>query len=111
MGVVRLVLCALLGAVTSVATVAVHQRTWGLVLAVAAVVATTVAIPAGWFTRLPFGLGYAVVLGLAVMPTAGGDVLVPANGKGYALLGLGFVLVLASVATLPRPTRSPTIPG
>jgi len=87
--------------------VMVHQRTWGLVLAVAAIAATTVAIPAGWSTRLPFAVGFAAVLGLGMVPRGAGDYLVPGNARGYVLVGIGFVLVLVAVSTLPRPTRSP----
>ena len=104
---VRLVLFGLGGAVTSLAAVMVHQRWWGLALAVAATLATIVAIPAGWTTRLPFAAGFAVVLGLAMLPRGAGDYLVPATAQGYSLVALGFLIVLAAVSTLPRPGRSP----
>jgi hypothetical protein len=105
--VVRLVLLAAVGAVTGLAAVMVHQRWWGLLLAVAAVSATAVALPPGWSTRLPFALGFVVVLGLGTAPRSEGDYLVPGNVRGYVLLALGFVLVLTAVATLPRPQRLP----
>ena len=105
MRVVRVVACAAGGVVTSFAAVMVHQRWWGLALAVAAVAAATVALPAGWWTRLPFALGFVVVLGLAMVPRGEGDYLIPANTRGYVLLGVGFVLMLTAVSTLPRPVR------
>lgn len=101
------VACAATGAVTGVAAVAVHQRWWALCLAAAAVLATVLALPAGWSTRLPFALGMAVVLGLAMTPRAEGDYLVPANARGYVLLAVGALAFLIAVATLPRPGRLP----
>ena len=95
-----------LGAVAALAAVMVHQRWWGLVLAVPATVLTAVALPAGWWTRLPFAAGFAVVLGLAMVPRGEGDYLVPGNGRGYVLIGLAFVVIMVSVATLPRPVRT-----
>ena len=47
------------------------------------------------------------VMGLAMVPRGEGDYLVPGNVRGYLLLGVGFLLVLAAVATLPRPQRLP----
>ena len=80
------------GAVTSVAAVAVHQRWWGLALVAGAVTATLVALPRGWWARLPFAIGFIGVLGLAVTPRAEGDYLVPGNARGYALLAVGLLL-------------------
>jgi len=104
---VVLLLLLVLGAATGFAAVMVHQRSWGLPLAVAAVAAATIAIPPGWSTRLPFALGLAAVLGLAMTERGAGDYLVPANARGYVLLGLGFVVVLTAVTTLPRPGGVP----
>ena len=41
----------LVGAVTAVATVALHDLWWGLALASVATVWTTLALPAGWWSR------------------------------------------------------------
>lgn len=101
--VVALVALLLVGAVTGVAAVAVHQRWWSLALAVAAVAATMLALPPGWSTRLPFALGLVAVLGLAMTPRGEGDYLIPANARGYALLGVGFLGLLFAITTLPRP--------
>jgi hypothetical protein len=95
------------GAVTGTAAVAVHQRWWGLLLVAAAVVATQVALPPGWWSRLPFALGFVAVLGVAMTPRAEGDYLVPGNARGYVLLAVGLVAFLIAVATLPRPGRLP----
>lgn len=92
-----------IGAATSVAAVAVHQRWWGLALAAAAVAATELALPRGWSSRLPYALGFVAVLGLAMSPRPEGDYLVPGNVRGYLLLAVGLVAFLVAVATLPRP--------
>ncbi len=102
MRVVAAGLLALMGAVTGIAAVGVHQRWWSLVLVVAAVASVMLALPRGWWARLPYALGFAVVLGFAMTPRGEGDYLIPANGKGYTLLAVGLVLLLAAVASLPR---------
>lgn len=97
----------LLGASTAVAAVVAHETWWGLALAVAAVVATQVAIGPGWLTRLPYAGGFAGIV-VWVLPTrAEGDYLISSSPSGYTLLGLTLVLVVVSVATLPRPRRVP----
>ncbi len=95
------------GAVTGVASVAVHQRWWGLVLVVLAVGATVLALPPGWWARPPFAVGFGAVLGLAMTPRDEGDYLIAGNATGYALLGLGLLAFLIAVATQPRPGRLP----
>jgi hypothetical protein len=104
--VVSLLLLLVAGAVTGVAAVAVHQRWWGLALVVAAVTATMLALPRGWWARLPFALGFVAVLGVAMTPRPEGDYLIPGNAQGYALLGVGLLAFLFAVATLPRPGRA-----
>ena len=98
-----LVLLLVVGAVTGVAAVAVHQRWWGLALVVAAVTATLLALPRGWWSRLPFALGFVALLGLAMTPRGEGDYLVPGNTRGYVLLGVGILALVTAVASLPRP--------
>ncbi|MDN4160224.1 hypothetical protein [Nocardioides abyssi] len=100
------VLSALLGAAVAVASVALHQLWWGLLLGVAASAAAVVALPARWTTRPPYALGYAAVLATTLQERPEGDFLVPAGGAGYLLLGLALVLLVVAVATLPRPGRS-----
>jgi hypothetical protein len=103
--VLLLVLMLGVGAVTGVAAVAVHQRWWSLALVVAAVTTTVLTLPRGWWTRLPFAVGFVALLGLAMTPRSEGDYLVPGNARGYVLLGVGVLAVLIAVATLPRPGR------
>lgn len=94
------------GALSGTAAVMLHQRWWALALIVVALMATVLAVPSGWWTRLPFAVGFVAVLGLAMLPRGEGDYLVGADPQGYTMLGLGFALFLVSAATLPRPGRS-----
>jgi len=93
------------GAVTGLATVAVHGHTWGLVLAVVAVPAALLAVGPGWATRPPFALGFVAVVVRLAVPRPEGDFMVAADLPGYALLALTLAVVVVAVATLPRPAR------
>ena len=91
------------GAATAVATVGLHQIWWGFVLAFAAMFVTAYALPAGWWGRLAFVVGWGAMVGWLTIPRAEGDYLVSSDLPGYALLGLGVGLVVFGVGTLPRP--------
>lgn len=93
----------LVGAATAIATVGLHQLWWGFVLAFAATFVTAYALPPGWWTRLAFVVGWAVMVGWLAMPRDDGDYLVSSDPAGYGMLGLGLLLVVFGVATLPRP--------
>lgn len=90
------------GAGTAVATVAVHQRWTFLLLAALATALVVVALPAGWATRLAFGLGWTLIVAWVVQPRAEGDFVVSSDPQGYALLALALLVLVFSVATLPR---------
>jgi len=96
----------LVGAATAIAAVAVHELTWGLPLAVAATLVTLAALPPGWWLRLPFALGWTVLLGWLVGPRPEGDYVVSSDLPGYLLVGLGLLVLVLGIATLPRPTRA-----
>ena len=96
----------LAGVAAGVATVAVYQWWWGLLLAVAATLLTMLAAPAGWSTRLPFAAGFAAAVLLFAVPRGEGDYLVSSTGSGYAVLGLALVVVMVAIVTLPRPGRT-----
>ncbi|GAA4380182.1 hypothetical protein [Nocardioides caricicola] len=93
----------LVGAATAIATVGLHQIWWGFVLAFTATFVTAYALPPGWWSRLAFVAGWAAMLGWLTVPRDAGDYLVSSDLAGYSLLGLGVVLVVFAVATLPRP--------
>lgn len=105
-----LVAAALLvgGAAVGLGSVAVHGYWWGLVLAVAAPVAATVTLPAGWWSRLPFAAGWVLVVALLTLPRSEGDYLVAADVPGYTLLVTALVLIVAAVVSLvsSRPSDS-----
>lgn len=65
--------------------------------------ATAVALPGGWDTRLAFVLGWVLMLGVALVPRGGGY-LIASDAAGYALLALGLVLLLFAIVTV-RPLR------
>ena len=95
----------LAGAATALATTAVHQLWWGLLLGAAATLATLVAVGPGPWTRLPFALGWVALL-ICLMPTRPeGDFVISSNGTGLTLLALGLVVLTFALATLPRPGR------
>ena len=95
----------MLGAATGIAAVFVHRMPWGLALALTATALTTYALPAGWSTRLPFVLGFVAAVGWLTVPRPEGDYVVSENWQGYTLLGFTTVLLVAGLATLPRPRR------
>lgn len=88
------------GAVTAVATVAVHSRPWGLPLAAVATLAVLLATRPGPATRLPLAVGWLVVLGAAVAGRPEGDFVLAQAASGYAVLGLGLVVLVVALATL-----------
>ncbi|MFC5177417.1 hypothetical protein [Nocardioides taihuensis] len=92
------------GVVTAVAVVALHQLWWGLVLGLAATLTTLVALPPGWWTRLAFAVGWVGLVAYVVPARPSGSYLVPGNAAGYLLLGAGLVVLLLAVATV-RPAR------
>ncbi|QIG44252.1 hypothetical protein G5V58_17060 [Nocardioides anomalus] len=95
----------LVGAACAVATVALYQLWWGLLLAVLATLSAELAVPRGWATRLVFALAFDVVVGLGAVPRGAGDYLVASTASGYGVLVLALVVLLLAIATLPRPGR------
>lgn len=93
----------LVGAATAIATVGLHQIWWGFALAFAATFVTAYALPPGWWSRLAFVVGWAAMVGWLTVPRDDGDYLVSSDLAGYSMLGLGLVLVVFAVGTLPRP--------
>lgn len=103
MKVVAAVGLLLVGAITGLTTVAVHELVWGLVLAVAATAVTVLALPPGWWSRLAFVVGWVAIVGWLTLPRAEGDYLISQDWQGYVVLGFGLLLLVLGLATLPRP--------
>lgn len=97
-------LLLILGVFIGGAATVVHATTVGLPLAIAATAATSYALPGGWGTRFPFGLGWLVVPGYTAQQRPEGDYLVAADAHGYALLGFGLALLMFSIIST-RPLR------
>mgnify|MGYP006189531841 CR=1 FL=1 len=97
-----LVPCLVLGAVVSLCTVLLHGYWWGLVLGVATTAAVLVALPGGWWSRLPAALGWVGVLALAGTERPEGDLLVTADVRGYALLVVGGIVLVSGFVGLIR---------
>lgn len=96
----------LIGAASGLASVVIHDRSWaGLLLALAAPLATSLALAAG-LVRLSFVAGWFLLLALAVLGRPEGDYAIRSSGRGYALLVGGMVLLVLAVATIPRPVRA-----
>ena len=93
------------GAGTALATVAVHELWWGLPLALVATAAALVALPAGWWARLPFALGWTGFVGWVVTPRPEGDYAISSDWRGYTVVGAALLLLVIGIATLPRPVR------
>jgi hypothetical protein len=104
----RFLVAALLlvgGAATALATVALHPFGWGFVLGTVATLAALVAVGAGWWTRLAFGVGWVGFIAWVTPTRAEGDFAISSDLAGYGLLVLSLVVLVYSVATLPRPRR------
>lgn len=89
--------CLLGGAATALAAVLVHGHWWGLPVALAATLATLVALPGGWWLRLPYGVGWAVIVGVATPERPEGDYLIAGDARGYVLLAAAVVVLIASM--------------
>ncbi len=94
------------GAATGLAAVALHGRWWGLLLATAATLAALLALPPGWWSRLAFAVGWTGFVGWILNPRPEGDYAIAQDLAGYALLGVGLVVLVLGLATLPRPAAA-----
>ena len=94
-----------LGAASGLASVVVHDKSWPwLLLALAAPLALTIAVPGG-LLRLSFVGGWFALLLLAVLGRPEGDYAIRNGTRGYALLMGGMVLLALAIATIRRPVR------
>lgn len=102
-----LVPCLLLGANVSACTVLLHDYWWGLALGLATTAAVLVALPGGWWSRLPAALGWVAILAVAVPERTEGDLLISGDASGYLLLAAGVaVFVSGFVGLVRRPARA-----
>ncbi len=90
------------GLAIGLASVALHSLWWGLALAIAATTAAAFALPAGWWTRMAFAVGWFGAITYLLVPRSEGDYAIAADVHGYTLLGFALVLLVTSLVTLPR---------
>ena len=102
--VTTVVLAVLVGAVTALATVALHERAWGLPMAVVATAAALAAAPAG-APRFGYAVGWVLLVGYLTFPRPEGDYVLTQDLRGYAVLLTALVTFVVALATLPRPRR------
>ena len=100
------------GLVSGAAGTLVHQRWWGLVLALAAALAAIAWLPAG-VVRLAFAVGWCVPVLRGALERPGGGFLISADAAGWSFLAGSAVLLVAAVATAGAGRRTPgeTRPG
>lgn len=93
------------GGLVGTAATLVHGLGVGMVLTLVATLSALLALPPGWWSRLPFSIGWLLVVVYFSNPRPEGDYLVAGDTEGYVLLGLGMVAVLVSIVTLRPPSR------
>lgn len=104
------VLALAAGVVVGAASTFVHGLRLGLVLALVAALAGVLALPPGWWSRLPFALGWLAVVFYFAQPRPEGDYLVASDTSGYLLLACGMVIVAFAIITV-RPERARPAPA
>ncbi|WP_101523763.1 hypothetical protein [Nocardioides houyundeii] len=105
------VLLAVVGAVSGAAAVLLHGNGWwALLLAYAAACCVLVALPPGWWARLPFAAGWVLALAYCMTPRPEGDFLIADGPKGYVLLLLGLVVGGWGVVSLSSGRRVRDLP-
>jgi hypothetical protein len=86
------------GLVSGAAGTLVHQRWWGLVLALGAALATLAWLPPGG-VRLAFAAGWCVPVLRGALERPGGGFLIGGDAVGWSFLAGSAVLLVAAVAT------------
>ena len=99
-----------LGLVVGLSSVALHHYWWGLLLAIAATSTAAYALPAGWWARMPFAVGWVAMVGYLAVPRDEGDYAIASEVQGYVLLGFAVALLVASMVTLQPVRRGNTAP-
>ena len=94
------------GLVSGAAGTLVHQRWWGLVLALAAALAAIAWLPAGG-VRLAFAVGWCVPVLRGALERPGGGFLISGDAVGWSFLAGSAVLLVAAVATAGAGRRTP----
>jgi hypothetical protein len=86
------------GLVSGAAGTLVHQRWWGLLLALGAALATLAWLPPG-APRVAFAAGWCVPVLRGALERPGGGFLIGADAVGWSFLAGSAVLLVAALAT------------
>ncbi|WP_416954000.1 hypothetical protein ACNKF0_16905 [Nocardioides sp. T5] len=96
------------GLVSGAAGTLVHQRWWGLALALGAALATLAWLPAGG-VRLAFAAGWCVPVLRGALERPGGGFLIGGDAVGWSFLAGSVVLLVAAVTTAATGRRTPGV--
>ena len=96
----------LVGAVSGAAGTLLHQRWWGLTLALVAGVVVLAWLPPG-VVRLAFALGWWIPVARGALERPAGGFLISADTAGWSFLAGSAVLLLAALATVVPGRRRP----
>jgi hypothetical protein len=94
------------GLVSGAAGTLVHQRWWGLVLALSAALAALAWLPAGG-PRLALALGWSVPVARGALERPAGGFLIGADAVGWSFLAGSAVLLVAAALTAGNGRRTP----
>jgi hypothetical protein len=89
-----------LGLVTGFASVWVSGWWWGLALSALATLATLAWVPPGW--RVVYAVPWLVPAAYFSLSRPEGDFVVESSARGWCFLGLGALVIVVSIVTLPR---------
>jgi hypothetical protein len=90
---------AVVGVVSGVAGTLLHQQWWGLLLALAAGLASLSWLPPGG-ARLAFAVGWCLPALRGVLEGPGGGFLIGSDASGWSFLAGSSVLLAAALATV-----------
>lgn len=96
----RSLFLAPLGLVTGFSAVWVAGWWWGVALAALATLATLWWVPPGW--RLVYAGAWLVPAAYFSLSRPEGDFIVESSARGWCFLGLGALVIVVSIVTLPR---------
>lgn len=96
----------LVGVVSGAAGTLLHQRWWGLALAMATGVVVLAWLQPG-VVRLAFALGWWVPVARGALERPAGGFLISADAAGWSFLAGSAVLLLAALATVASGRRRP----
>jgi hypothetical protein len=99
-----------LGAAVGMAATWTHSRWWGLALGAAATLVSELALPPG-LLRIAYAAGWVAGSAYFLLARPEGDFVVGSNAIGYTFLGVGLLVVVLAIGTIPQRARLPGRPG